>query len=42
MTMTYIGIIQGKMSQWVALRLIFEVCSKEAGYEGVGIRRDAW
>ena len=32
----YIGRRQGEVSQWVALRSIFEVCAREQGYEGGG------
>ena len=39
--MTYIGRIQGTVAQWVALHPIFEVCAREAGYEGGGCRRVA-
>ena len=38
--MTYIGIRQATLAQWVALRPIFEVCTGEKGYEGGGLRRD--
>ena len=40
--MTYIWRRQGTTAHWVALRPIFEVCAGEKGYEGVGLRRDAW
>ena len=30
------------MAQWVALRPIFEVCTREKGYEEGGQRRDPW
>ena len=39
---SYTGTRQGKMLQWVALRPIFVVCARETGYEGGGIRIDAW
>ena len=37
-----IGCTHGKVSQWVALQPIFEVCTSEKGYKGGGRRRDAW
>ena len=40
--MTYTGIRQATVAQWVALRLIFEVCVGKKGYKGGGNRRDAW
>ena len=36
--MTYIGKIQENVAQWVALKLIFEVCAGEKGYKGCGFR----
>ena len=30
------------MEKWVDLRLIFEVCAGETGYEGGGNRRETW
>ena len=30
------------MSQWVALRLLFEVCARGKWYKGGGQRREAW
>ena len=30
------------MDDWVALRLILEVCDRETGYEGGGRRRETW
>ena len=39
---TYIGLRQGTMVQWVALRLIFEVLTRDNGYEGEGSGMDAW
>ena len=30
------------MSQWVALRPLFEVCARDTGYEGGGRRRKVW
>ena len=30
------------VAQWVALRPLFEVCSRETGYEGGGLRRKVW
>ena len=39
---TYIGILQATVAQWVALRPIFEVCAGENGYDGGGLRREAW
>ena len=32
--MTYTGRLQATVSQWVALRPIFEVCTGGKGYEG--------
>ena len=32
----YIGCRQGKVSKWVELIPIFEVCAREKGYEGGG------
>ena len=40
--MTYIGIRQGTVAQWVTLRPIFEVHAREKGYEGGRCRRDVW
>ena len=40
--MTYIGIIQGAMAQWVAMRPILEVCARDTGCEGGGLRREEW
>ena len=40
--MTYIGIQQATVAQWVALQPIFEVWSGETGYEGGGHSREAW
>ena len=37
--MTYIGIRQATLSQWVALHPLFEVCARYKGYEGGGRRR---
>ena len=42
MTRTYIGRQQATVSRWVVLRPLFEVCTRETGYEGVGRRREAW
>ena len=39
--MTYIGIRQGVVAQWVVMRPIFEACTRETGYEGGEHRRDA-
>ena len=39
--MTYIGIQQATLAQWVALQPIFDVCAGETGYEGGGCRREA-
>ena len=36
---TYIGHREGTVSQWVALRTIFRVCTMEKGYEGGGIHK---
>ena len=30
------------MAQWVALRPLFKVCTRETGYKGGGRRREAW
>ena len=38
--MIYIGRRQGTVAQWVALRPIFEVCTGEKSYKGLGLRRD--
>ena len=40
--MTYIGIRQSTVAQWVALQQIFEVCAGETDYDGGGCRREAW
>ena len=40
--MTYIGRQQTPVTQWVALRTIFEVCAGKTGYKGRGCRREAW
>ena len=40
--MTYIRRQQGTVMQWVDLRPIFEVFTGKGGYEGCGIRREAW
>ena len=42
LTMTYIGRQQATVAQWVALRLLSEVCEREKGYGGVELRREAW
>ena len=39
---SYIGHRQGMESQWVALRPIFEVCTRYKSYEGGGFRRSSW
>ena len=39
--MTFIGIQQATVAQWVALRPLFTVYSGEKGYDGVGRRRKA-
>ena len=41
-TMTYMGIIQGTVAQYVALRPIFEVCARETGDDVGGHRRGSW
>ena len=41
LSMTYIGIIQGMVAQWVVLRAIFEVCTRETVYDGGGNKRYA-
>ena len=38
--MTYIESLQGTLAQWVVLRPIFEVYTRDKGYEGGGRRRD--
>ena len=38
----YIGRQQANVDQWVAVRPIFGVFAREAGYEGVGSIREAW
>ena len=38
----YIVRQQATVSQWVALRSMFEVCAREKGYKGGGRRREAW
>ena len=40
--MTYIGIRQATVAQWVVLRSLFKMCAREKGYEGGGRRRGAW
>ena len=40
--MTYIGRQQLTVAQWVALRLILEVCAGKKVYEGGGSSRYAW
>ena len=42
LAMTYIGIHQVTVSQWVALLPIFKVFAGEKGYKGGVHRRDAW
>ena len=39
---TYTRKGHGAVAQWVALRTIFEVFTREMGYRGGGRRRDAW
>ena len=41
MAVTYIGLRQATVAQWVEFRPIFEVCEGEKGYEGSGSRREA-
>ena len=38
---TYIGILQATVAQWVALRPIFEVCAEDKGCEGGRRSREA-
>ena len=38
----YIEQRQANVAQWVALRLLFEVCARETGYEGGGRRMKVW
>ena len=33
---------QETAAQWVALRPLFEVCARDTGYEGGGLRKEAW
>ena len=40
--MTYIRRQQGTMAQWVALQLIFEVCTGDKGCDGLWHRRNTW
>ena len=40
--MKYIGRRNRKVSQWVDLRYIFELCAREIGYKGGRCRRDVW
>ena len=40
--MTYIGRRQSTVAQWMSLRPIFKVCEGGKGYEGGGLRREAW
>ena len=40
--MTYIGRQKATMTQWVALRPLFEVCARDKGYEGGRRRGKAW
>ena len=40
--MTYIRRRKETVEHWVALRLVFEVCIRETGYEEGGRMRDAW
>ena len=30
------------VAEWVTLRPIYEICNREMGYEGGGMRRDTW
>ena len=39
---TYIGRRQATVSQWVALRPLFDVCAREIWYEGRAHKREAW
>ena len=34
--------MKGNVTQWVALRPVFEICAGETGYKGGGHRREAW
>ena len=38
----YIDKRQATVAEWVDLRLILEVCDKETGYKGGGMRQDTW
>ena len=38
----YIEKRHATVAQWVALRPLFEVCARETGYEGGGLRRTVW
>ena len=40
--MTYIGRHQSTVAQWVDLPPLFEVCTREKGYKGVGRRKETW
>ena len=39
---TYIGRRKAAVTEWVALRTIFEVCTKEMGYKGGVRHRESW
>ena len=39
---TYIEKQQNKVSEWIVLRLIYEVCDRETGYKVGGRRREPW
>ena len=38
----YIGRRQAKVAQWVALRLLLDVCAHKIGYGGGGRKRQLW
>ena len=38
----YIDKRQATVAEWVSLRTIFEVCTKDMGYEGGGRVREQW
>ena len=39
---SYLGRSQATVAEWFALRTIFEVCAREAVYEGGGKFRESW
>ena len=38
----YIEQQQATMAQWVAILTLFELCTRDTGYEGGGWRRKVW